>query len=76
MKLDAFTDSPKISGWERTNQGKLGPKLADLGSLINPLQLAEQAVELNLKLMKWRIAPDIDLEIIKNKKCCFLELVL
>ena len=61
---------------KRTNQGKLGPKLADLGSLIDPLQLAEQAVELNLKLMKWRIAPDIDLEIIKNKKFYFLELVL
>ena len=54
--------------WLGTNKPrKLGPKLADLGSLINPLQLAEQAVELNLKLMKWRIAPDIDLEIIKTK---------
>lgn len=72
LKLDAFTDSPKISGWERTNQGKLGPKLADLGSLIDPLQLAEQAVELNLKLMKWRIAPDIDLEIIKKQKVLLL----
>ncbi|KAK6887367.1 Ubiquitin-like modifier-activating enzyme ATG7 [Candida tropicalis] len=53
-------------------QGKLSPKLADLGSLIDPMQLAEQAVELNLKLMKWRIAPDIDLDIIKEQRVLLL----
>lgn len=63
---------PKMTGWERTNQGKLGPKLADLGSLINPNQLAEQAVDLNLKLMKWRIAPQLDLDIIKQQKVLLL----
>lgn len=63
---------PKMTGWERTNQGKLGPKLADLGSLINPDQLAEQAVDLNLKLMKWRIAPQLDLDIIKQQKVLLL----
>lgn len=68
LSLDSYSDPPKFSGWERTSQGKLSPKLADLGSLIDPMQLAEQAVELNLKLMKWRIAPDIDLDIIKEQK--------
>lgn len=64
--------SPKVTGWERTVQGKLGPKLADLGSLINPQQLAEQAVDLNLRLMKWRVAPQLDLEIMKNQKVLLL----
>lgn len=63
---------PKITGWERTSSGKLGPKVADLGSLINPRQLAEQAVDLNLKLMKWRIAPNINLDIIKQQKVLLL----
>jgi ubiquitin-like modifier-activating enzyme ATG7 len=34
--------------------------------------LADQAVDLNLKLMKWRIAPDLDLEKIKSTKCLLL----
>lgn len=74
LELTEFSrDSiPKITGWERTNQGKLGPKLADLASLIDPHQLADQAVELNLKLMKWRIAPDLNLDIIKQQKVLLL----
>ncbi|KAM3123735.1 E1-like protein-activating enzyme Gsa7p/Apg7p [Candidozyma auris] len=65
-------EAPKVTGWERTVQGKLGPKLADLGSLINPSQLAEQAVDLNLRLMKWRVAPQLDLDIIKEQKVLLL----
>jgi len=34
--------------------------------------LAEQAVGLNLKLMKWRQAPELDLEICKTTKCLLL----
>lgn len=65
-------ETPKITGWERTVQGKLGPKLADLGSLINPNQLADQAVDLNLKLMKWRVAPELNLDIIKDQRVLLL----
>ncbi|ODQ80585.1 hypothetical protein BABINDRAFT_160845 [Babjeviella inositovora NRRL Y-12698] len=62
----------KVTGWERTSQNKLGPKVADLGSLIDPIQLADQAVDLNLKLMKWRIAPELDLDVMKATKCLLL----
>ncbi|KAG7899002.1 hypothetical protein KL935_004010 [Ogataea polymorpha] len=72
LKLQSAVDSPKISGWERTSQGKLGPKLADLGALIDPSQLADQAIDLNLKLMKWRIVPTLDLDRIKATKCLLL----
>lgn len=65
-----FTDF-KATGWERVNN-KLVPKQANLGSLIDPLKLADQAVDLNLKLMKWRIAPDLDLDIVKSTRCLLL----
>jgi ubiquitin-like modifier-activating enzyme ATG7 len=32
-------------------------------------RLARDAVDLNIKLMKWRMLPHIDLELIKNTKC-------
>ena len=35
-------------------------------------RLADQAVDLNLKLMKWRIAPGLDLDKIKSTKCLLL----
>ncbi|KAI5958886.1 ATG7 [Candida theae] len=72
LSLVSLQNPPKVTGWERTSQGKLSPKLADLGSLINPLELASQAVELNLKLMKWRIAPQLDLDIIKKQSVLLL----
>ena len=39
---------------------------------MDPSNLAEQAVGLNLKLMKWRQAPDLNLEILKETKCLLL----
>lgn len=35
-------------------------------------RLAEQAVDLNLKLMRWRIMPALDLEKIAGTKCLLL----
>ncbi|KAM0088287.1 Autophagy protein 7 [Aspergillus fumigatus] len=35
-------------------------------------RLADQSVDLNLKLMKWRISPDLDLEKIKRTRCLLL----
>lgn len=35
-------------------------------------RLADQSVDLNLKLMKWRISPSLNLEKIKQTKCLLL----
>lgn len=67
-----ITSTTKVTGWERLSNNKLIPKQANLGSLIDPIKLADQAVDLNLKLMKWRVAPDLDLDIIKNTSCLLL----
>jgi ubiquitin-like modifier-activating enzyme ATG7 len=63
---------PKVTGWERSSQGKLTAKVTNLAKYMDPSQLADQSVDLNLKLMKWRIAPDLGLGDIKNAKCLLL----
>lgn len=65
-------ESINVTGWERTAHGKLGPKLADLSTLIDPVQLSAQASNLNLRLMKWRVAPSLDLSIINKQKVLLL----
>ncbi|KAI8359877.1 E1-like protein-activating enzyme Gsa7p/Apg7p [Choanephora cucurbitarum] len=64
--------APKAVGWEKNVQGALGPRMADLGPLMDPVQLADTSVDLNLKLMRWRILPDLDLDKIKQTKCLLL----
>jgi ubiquitin-like modifier-activating enzyme ATG7 len=59
-------------GWERNAQGKLSPRMADLGASMDPLQLADQALGLNLKLMRWRILPELNLEKVADTKCLLL----
>ncbi len=35
-------------------------------------RLADAAVDLNLKLMKWRVATELDLKRVKDSKCLLL----
>ena len=65
-------EMPKVVGWERNTQGKLAGRLADLTEYMDPKKLADSSVDLNLKLMKWRITPNLDLDKIKNTKCLLL----
>ncbi|KAJ2517144.1 Autophagy protein 7, partial [Coemansia sp. RSA 1939] len=51
----------QVSGWERNEKQKLAPRIVSLSSTMNPVQLAESALGLNLQLMRWRLAPSIDL---------------
>lgn len=66
-------------GWEKGIGGKLAPRMSDLGPLMDPvmyiltnLSLANTAVDLNLKLMRWRILPDLNLDKISSAKCLLL----
>ena len=47
-------------------------KKVELKALMDPNALAEQAVSLNLKLMKWRQAPELDLEKLTQTSCLLL----
>ncbi|QIW98764.1 hypothetical protein AMS68_004282 [Peltaster fructicola] len=63
---------PKITGWERNETGRGVSRTVDLAAYLDPARLADQAVDLNLKLIKWRISPSLDLERIKDTKCLLL----
>ncbi|KAF3401568.1 Ubiquitin-like modifier-activating enzyme atg7 [Penicillium rolfsii] len=63
---------PKITGWERNPAGKLAGRIVNLTEYMDPTRLADQSVDLNLKLMKWRISPSLNLEKIKHTKCLLL----
>ncbi|KAH9007502.1 hypothetical protein EDB84DRAFT_1553886 [Lactarius hengduanensis] len=68
----ADADKPSAVGWEKNVQGKLGARVADLAPMMDPKRLADQAVDLNLKLMRWRILPSLDLEKIAQTRCLLL----
>ncbi|KIW99222.1 E1-like protein-activating enzyme Gsa7p/Apg7p [Cladophialophora bantiana CBS 173.52] len=63
---------PKVVGWERNALNKLTGRMADLTEYMDPTKLADSSVDLNLKLMKWRISPNLNLEKIKETKCLLL----
>jgi len=63
---------PKVTGWERNSVGKLTPTTINLAQYQDPVQLADQAVDLNMKLVKWRISPNLNLDIFKETKCLLL----
>ncbi|KAJ8116569.1 hypothetical protein ONZ43_g4414 [Nemania bipapillata] len=63
---------PKATGWERNQANKLTARSVSLAESMDPARLADQSVDLNLKLMKWRISPDLNLDAIKNTRCLLL----
>ncbi|RVX68929.1 Ubiquitin-like modifier-activating enzyme atg7 [Exophiala mesophila] len=68
----AIPPLPRVVGWERNPAGKLIGRLADLTEYMDPKKLADSSVDLNLKLMKWRISPNLNLDKIKETKCLLL----
>ncbi|KAL8802631.1 MAG: hypothetical protein Q9182_003684 [Xanthomendoza sp. 2 TL-2023] len=68
---------PRVTGWERSAAGKISSKKGNhdvdiFSGLRLQSRLADQAVDLNLKLIKWRISPGLNLDIIKETKCLLL----
>ncbi|KAG5680696.1 hypothetical protein PVAND_010187 [Polypedilum vanderplanki] len=68
-KIDLDPINMKWTGWERNDQGKLLPKLANMSNSMDPIKIAEHFSMLNLKLMKWRLLPNLNLDVIKKQKC-------
>ncbi|XP_063796829.1 ubiquitin-like modifier-activating enzyme ATG7 isoform X2 [Pseudophryne corroboree] len=65
-------DCPKAVGWEKNQRGGMGPRMVNLSECMDPKRLAESSVDLNLKLMRWRLVPTLDLEKVISAKCLLL----
>lgn len=64
--------TPVAVGWEKNRAGKLLPRKVNLSSSMDPSKLASTAVDLNLRLMKWRAAPGLDIERVARLNCLIL----
>jgi ubiquitin-like modifier-activating enzyme ATG7 len=69
---DPFSESGfskyRVVGWELNARSKPGPRSVNLKPLLDPTHLAIQAADLNLKLMKWRMIPELDVEKLQSSK--------
>ena len=67
------SSSPSLStkGWE-LHKGKYMPRRIDLSSMMDPIRLAEQSVDLNLKLMRWRLLPALNIPLLAQTKCLLI----
>lgn len=54
--------SYKVTGWEANARGNMGPRLVDLSSFLDDKMMAASTADLNLKLMRWRMLPQLDLD--------------
>ena len=60
--------SYKVVGWELNARYKPGPRSVNLRPLLDSSHLAIQAADLNLKLMKWRMIPNLQVELLQSTK--------
>lgn len=63
---------PAVVGWEKNSNGKLGPRVMDLSSQMDPVALAESSVDLNLRLMRWRLMPSLQTERVAATRCLLM----
>ncbi|XP_058100757.1 ubiquitin-like modifier-activating enzyme atg7 isoform X2 [Magnolia sinica] len=63
--------TPKAVGWE-LNRGKLASRCISLAESMDPTRLAISAADLNLKLMRWRTLPSLNLCVLSSVKCLLL----
>lgn len=69
------TDLQRINftGWLKNKKtNNLQATMIDLSALMDKKQLAANAADLNLKLMKWRVNPNLDLQKIQQQKALLL----
>jgi ubiquitin-like modifier-activating enzyme ATG7 len=61
-----------VVGWEANSKGKMGPRSVNLKANMDSESLAGQSASLNLKLMRWRVIPELDTEMLEKTSCLIL----
>ncbi|XP_070044327.1 ubiquitin-like modifier-activating enzyme atg7 [Nicotiana tomentosiformis] len=64
-------NTPNAVGWE-LNRGKNVSRCISLAKTMDPTRLAVSAADLNLKLMRWRTLPSLNLDMLAATKCLLL----
>ncbi|CAD7934931.1 unnamed protein product [Amoebophrya sp. A25] len=59
------------AGWLKNEQNSV-VRMVDLAQWLDPGAIAKSAVDLNIKLMKWRLVPDLEPEKIQNLRFLML----
>ncbi|KAK7341089.1 hypothetical protein VNO80_24013 [Phaseolus coccineus] len=62
---------PSAVGWE-LNKGRKSSRCISLAQSMDPTRLAISAADLNLKLMRWRALPSLNLNALSSLKCLLL----
>mmetsp|Transcript_31654 Transcript_31654/g.92822 ORF Transcript_31654/g.92822 Transcript_31654/m.92822 type:complete len:780 (+) Transcript_31654:57-2396(+) len=62
----------RTTGFEPNARGRPGPRTINLSPLLSPQHLSAQASDLNLRLMKWRAVPNLDLDKLRSLKVLLL----
>eukprot|EP00802_Teleaulax_amphioxeia_P007410 Tamp_07416.p1 GENE.Tamp_07416~~Tamp_07416.p1 ORF type:complete len:707 (-),score=204.86 Tamp_07416:343-2463(-) len=60
--------APAVVGWEANAKGKMGARMVDLAPFMDPQRRAVESADLNLKLMRWRFLPDLDIDRLARTK--------
>ncbi|TXG47559.1 hypothetical protein EZV62_026853 [Acer yangbiense] len=63
---------PDAVGWELNNKGRKVSRSIILAKSMDPTMLAVSAADLNLKLMRWRQLPSLNLDMLSSTKCLLL----
>lgn len=72
ISLDVNWNDYHVVGWETNTRNKMGPRSMNLKTVMDESIIAQQSVDLNLKLMRWRLLPDLNIELLSNTKCLLL----
>ncbi|KAL0398478.1 UNVERIFIED_CONTAM: Ubiquitin-like modifier-activating enzyme atg7 [Sesamum radiatum] len=72
QELGNHQNMPNVVGWEHNNKGRKTSRCISLAKTMDPTRLAIAAADLNLKLMRWRQLPSLNLNVLSSAKCLLL----
>lgn len=65
-------ECPRCVGWEPDARGRMRPRVASLREHLDPARLAASSADLNLRLMRWRMLPELDVGALRDTRCLLL----
>ncbi|XP_047974491.1 ubiquitin-like modifier-activating enzyme atg7 isoform X1 [Salvia hispanica] len=72
QELRNHENVPNAVGWELNNRGRKASRCISLAKTMDPNRLAVEAADLNLKLMRWRQLPSLNLTVLSSTRCLLL----